>query len=238
MAKNKKTQTSKVAKEEKKVDDTAKDPKQEPKQAVQDTISENPDTDKGIEKESLESKDIEPDTSKEPGTQLTFKQAEAEMGKGIPVKLPEWGGFWFKKVGEDQIYVMTREGDIVDTSHDEYKERNDWMVTEANEIQSQLLDGFWAKRKQDKIDAENKKILEDNNSLKALFYSRSYGGQFIKVPGKLTVSDLLEKKFPPNTNIGSEFVLENGSVFSVKENAITNKDLSNQLPTLKKQKSK
>src|SRR5690606_18046175 len=109
-------------------------------------ISVDPAQDTVKEKEELKSNEIDssdqqdPDTSKEPFTQMSFAEAEEQMEKGVCVALPGWGGFCFKKIAEDQIYVMTKEGDIVETPHDEYKESNEWFVVAPNEIQLQHLD--------------------------------------------------------------------------------------------------
>ncbi len=60
---------------------------------------------------------------------LTYAEAEDLMNKGELVKLPEWCGFWFKNFKADKVFVFTKDGDILDTPHEEHKERNDWEVT-------------------------------------------------------------------------------------------------------------
>jgi hypothetical protein len=57
---------------------------------------------------------------------LSFEEAEVFLNIGELVKLPEWGGFWFKNLKTDKIYVYTKDDVIVDTPFDKYKERNDW----------------------------------------------------------------------------------------------------------------
>jgi hypothetical protein len=59
-------------------------------------------------------------------TGLSFEEAEVFLNIGELVKLPEWGGFWFKNLKTDKIYVYTKDDVIVDTPFDKYKERNDW----------------------------------------------------------------------------------------------------------------
>lgn len=207
--------TAVVDKEQKKADVASKE-------AAGATKSPETNKDTRKEKESLKS------TEKAPKG-MTFAEAEAEMDKGVAVKLPEWGGLWFKQIaGDGQIYVLTKEGNVVDTPHDEYKNRNDWQVAEATDEQHEILTNFWEGKK-------SSERLAKQNGLKAMYFNRG-GGSFVKVPGTFKVSDLLDRKHPAGTMIDSEFLLENGQVFSVKEGRITNKDLSSELQILKKQK--
>lgn len=175
------------------------------------------------EKESLKSKEKAPKG-------MTFAEAEAEMDKGVPVTLPKWDGFWFKKIaGDGTIYQLTAAGDIAaEEIIDDRAERNDWQVAAPTDEQSAILEAFWEQKKASEEVAKR-------NALKAVYFNRG-GGSFVKTPGKFTVADLMERKYPNGTMIDSEFLLENGQVYSVKEGRITNKDLSAELQILKKQK--
>lgn len=89
----------------------------------------------------------------------------------------------------------------------------------------------------DKESAENQKVHDENLSLKAHYYSRSVGGSLSRIKGKKpTVKDLLDRNYPSGTTQDSEFLLDGGKVFSVRENAITNRDESSLLKLLNKQK--
>lgn len=89
----------------------------------------------------------------------------------------------------------------------------------------------------DKESAENQKAHDKNLSLKAHYYSRAIGGSLSRITGKKpTVKDLLDRNYPSGTTQDSEFLLDGGKVFSVRENAITNQDESSLLKLLNKQK--
>lgn len=193
------------------------------KEAAGATKSPETTEDTGKEKVSLKSAENE-------SSGMTFAEAEAEMDKGVPVTLPKWEGFWFKKIaGDGNVFALTAAGDITEEAMvEELKERNDWQVAAPTDEQSAILEAFW----------EQKKASEEvanRNALKAVYFNRG-GGSFVKTPGKFTVADLMERKYPNGTMIDSEFLLENGQVYSVKEGRITNKDLSAELQILKKQK--
>jgi hypothetical protein len=57
--------------------------------------------------------------------------------------LPGWKGFWFKDIKTNEVLVLTKEGDILDTPWEICKERNDWVEAVANE-QNQLLRNYFA----------------------------------------------------------------------------------------------
>lgn len=195
----------------------------EDSKGVESTISPDVTQDTGKEKESLKSAENE-------SQGMTFAEAEAEMDKGVPVTLPKWEGFWFKKIaGDGNVFALTAAGDITEEAMvEELKERNDWQVAAPTDEQSAILEAFWEQKKASEEVAKR-------NALKAVYFNRG-GGSFVKTPGKFTVADLMERKYPNGTMIDSEFLLENGQVYSVKEGRITNKDLSAELQILKKQK--
>ena len=74
---------------------------------------------------------------------ITFEVAEELLNKGELVALPEWEGFWFKNIKKDELLVFTKDGDILDTPHDEYKLRNDWKLAEATPEQKEKLDQYF-----------------------------------------------------------------------------------------------
>lgn len=85
---------------------------------------------------------------------MKYEEAEKLLNLGELIALPEWGGFWFKNLNVDGILVLTKEGEIVNTPHEEYKERKDWITVKANPEQEKLLDDYFASVKD-----ENAKIL-------------------------------------------------------------------------------
>lgn len=90
--------------------------------------------------------EVAPKVEEEPTSGITYEEAEILMGHGELIALPEWGGFWFKSIKTDQIFVLTKEGEITDTPFDEFKERNDWITVEATPEQQILLDEFFAEK--------------------------------------------------------------------------------------------
>lgn len=75
---------------------------------------------------------------------MTFEDAEKLMDIGELIALPEWGGFWLKSVKTGETIVLTKEGEIINTPQEEYKERNDWVTVEATPEQQKLLEEYWA----------------------------------------------------------------------------------------------
>lgn len=73
---------------------------------------------------------------------LTYAEAEKVMNAGGLIKLPEWEGFWFKNLNTDKVYVFTKEGEILDTPHEKYKESNYWQEYTPNEDQFKKLSEF------------------------------------------------------------------------------------------------
>jgi hypothetical protein len=73
---------------------------------------------------------------------LTFEEAEKLLKIGECIALSEWKGFWFgSKKGE--LLVLTKDGDVLYTPHELYKERNDWkVVTPTAEQLSRIKNHF------------------------------------------------------------------------------------------------
>lgn len=59
---------------------------------------------------------------------LSWFEAESYANEGKFIKLPEWTGFWFLKDGE--FFAFTAEGQVA-ASHEHFKDRDDWEVTEG-----------------------------------------------------------------------------------------------------------
>lgn len=58
---------------------------------------------------------------------LPYAEAEAEMKRGEPIALPEWGGFWF--YSNKQTFVFTKDDLFLNTpDFDQYTPREDWIV--------------------------------------------------------------------------------------------------------------
>jgi hypothetical protein len=52
--------------------------------------------------------------------------------------------FWFKDIKTNEVLVLTKEGDILDTPWEICKERNDWVEAVATDEQNQLLRNYFA----------------------------------------------------------------------------------------------
>ncbi len=74
---------------------------------------------------------------------MPWQQAEQILNIGECVKLPEWEGLWFKSLLKDQLFVLTKDGEILDTPQEEYKLREDWIVAIPNKEQYAILDEFF-----------------------------------------------------------------------------------------------
>lgn len=58
---------------------------------------------------------------------MNFGQALEALNEGKKIKVPEWGGYWFKQSG--MIKVMTAEGVVLETPHfQQYIFREDWEI--------------------------------------------------------------------------------------------------------------
>lgn len=233
-----KTPEEPVKKEETKTEETPKvdeEVKKVPEASNTDSgdiknVSEGKDTQE--EKEALKTKEIEQEQN--PLIGMPYEQAEEEMKVGNLVALPDWEGFWFKQISDpEKTYVLTKEGKIVDTPHEKYKDSDAWQVVQANEEQDALLAEFWEKKNEEvqKAAGENYKKLI---SLKAEAYNRVKGTSFIKLSKKISYEDLKDRKnLPSDSSRDSEFILSDGSVFDLESSRVTNQNLSEKLKQLK-----
>lgn len=182
----------------------------EPK--VEKVVSEIPTTTETATAANPSEDSAEPDTSKELKTQMTFAEAEAEMDKGHPVKLPEWGGFWFKNTITGEILVMTKDNELLHTPHEEYKERNDWEIIEATPEQYSLLEEHFAN-----FDAK-----QDYNSLTAVAVNYGAGTTFRKLDDEISIETLEERtSVPIDVPASAQFLMSNGQVFDYAESRLT-----------------
>lgn len=254
----KKTTTSKAAaakdegkEPEVKKTSTSKEPEvdKDPKEVlgvetkgVEGTISSDEGKYTEEEKESLKSKenggienDDEESSEEELGSAegMTYEEADVEMDYGQAVKLPEWVGFWFKEIGTDKTFVLTKDGEVLDTPHEEYKERNDWQLVEPTDEQSEILGKFWSKRELGKTAEDNKRQHDEISEAKAVAYNRHRGMSFKKLSKKISLEDLQSRKnLPLDSGRTSEFILDNGLVFSL-ERGLTHENKSNLIKTIK-----
>ncbi|WP_418360158.1 hypothetical protein [Sphingobacterium detergens] len=74
---------------------------------------------------------------------MSWAQAEQILNIGECVKLPEWEGLWFKSLLKDQLFVLTKDGEILDTPQEEFKLREDWIVAKPSKEQYAILDEFF-----------------------------------------------------------------------------------------------
>lgn len=81
---------------------------------------------------------------------MTYEEAEKLLKIGELIALPEWKGFWFNDIKTGKTMVLTKEGDVINTPLDEFKERNDWLTVEATEEQGKLLDVYFAQKEESK----------------------------------------------------------------------------------------
>ena len=151
---------------------------------------------------------------------LTFESAKAEMAIGAGIKLPEWKGFWFEDIDTHEVYVLTEDGEILDTPDEKYQERNDWEIALATEEQAEILEKFWKSKSLEKTaKKEHQKLL----STKVVKFNRSFDGAFQKISYKLTYEEVLERKNIPADAV--ELLLEDGRVFNLLSFSLTNKTL-------------
>lgn len=84
--------------------------------------------------------------------------------------------------------------------------------------------------------ASTRKATKKKGEPKALYYSNRLGNKFQKLDKQISLKDLQSRKHTVATELDSVFLMSDGSVFSVKENKITNQNLSAELQILKSQK--
>lgn len=74
---------------------------------------------------------------------LIFEEADEFRKIGECIALPEWEGFWFGNLHTGELLVLTKDGDVLYTPHEEYKERNNWkVVTPTAEQLSRIKNHF------------------------------------------------------------------------------------------------
>lgn len=74
---------------------------------------------------------------------LTYKKAEELLQKGEYIKLPDWGGFWFKDKKSNKVMVLTKDGEVLDTPHNEYKSKRSWETTKPTKDQLDIIDKYY-----------------------------------------------------------------------------------------------
>ena len=75
---------------------------------------------------------------------MTYEEAKKLLEIGNLIALPEWKGFWFNNIKTGETLVFTKEGEILETPIDDFKERNDWIVVDATPEQEALLNEYWS----------------------------------------------------------------------------------------------
>jgi hypothetical protein len=98
----------------------------------------------GIEVEYVVESDVNFDDATEKELGMTYEEAEKLLRMGELIALPGWKGFWFKDIKTNEVLVLTKEGDILDTPWEICKERNDWVEAVATDEQNQLLRNYFA----------------------------------------------------------------------------------------------
>lgn len=74
---------------------------------------------------------------------MNWTQADHVLDDAQCVKLPEWEGFWFKSLKTGDIYVLTKDGEVLNTPQEEYKLREDWIVAVPTKEQYAILEEFF-----------------------------------------------------------------------------------------------
>ncbi len=93
---------------------------------------------------------------------MTFEEAEKILNDGNLIALPEWEGFWFKNMENGELLVFTKEVEILDTPHEEYKKRTDWKKVDATQEQEKILENYWLQLYAKKIKVIDP-VIESNN---------------------------------------------------------------------------
>jgi|SRR6188768_932186 len=108
---------------------------------------------------------FEEESSEDTGPKgMTFEEADELAKKGLLISLPFWGGFWFRDIFSQKLLVFTKEGEILDTPDESYKEREDWGEYLATDEQYAKLTAYFDKVKADAEEAE--KLAEKAKSIK------------------------------------------------------------------------
>lgn len=102
---------------------------------------------------------------------LDFLEAEKILDEGNLIALPEWEGFWFKNLINGQLLVFTKDGEVLDTPHDEYKLRTDWVRVDATEEQSKVLESYFDDLSAKSIKVEDAIIENDKEESKSVAVS-------------------------------------------------------------------
>ena len=209
------------------VDSTKETPSIKPLDNAESIKNEKTTLPTSEKKKSLKSKEIE-------SNGMTYKEAKEHMFTGGLAKLPEWSGFWFADIITRSVFVLTKDGKILDTPHDEYKERNDWQVAEPTEEQINILKDFWRSVKpeskpaieEDVVEQDreyDKKQLDEINSLKAIGYNHGYGTSFRKLDKSISIKKLENRDVPSELSVNAEFLMDNGQVYDYAKNQLTNR---------------
>lgn len=229
---SKKTTTPKT--KESVVDDASKDSKQAIKEATESNETSKTNKDASKEKESLKSTENQSNENQDDTPKgMTFVEADILMNEGGVAKLPEWEGFWFKDMQSGETFVYTKDGEILDTPHEEYKDRNDWITTSPTEEQSEGLRAFWEKRKEVSV-KESKKQAEDQAKLKAVAYNNGFGTSFRKLDKKISIEKLQSREdVPAEVPVNAEFLMDNAQVFNYAESQLTHRFENETLESIK-----
>src|SRR5690606_3684695 len=129
--------------------------------------------------------------------------------------------------------VYTKDGEILDTPDEEYKERKDWITTSPTEEQTEGLRAFWEKRKE--VSAkDSKKQYEDQAKLKAVAYNNGFGTSFRKLEKEISIKNLIGRhKIPAEIPRDAEFLMENAQVFNYAESQLTHRFENETLESIK-----
>lgn len=94
-----------------------------------------------------------------------------------------------------------------------------------------------SQKQQEELAEQAKQDFEENQSTKALYFNRAPDTSWVKIKKAITVEKLqLREDLPVEATRDSEYLLEDGRIFSATTNEITNKDGKMALETLKSTK--
>lgn len=183
-----------------------------------------------------------PAPTEEPVNKMSFNEAKELLSVGAFVKLPEWEGFWFADIeNPENIYVFTKDNQILDNPMEIYKERNDWEITDSTSEQQKILSKFWTDLENEKIQKENQaqhqSQLEEYQALYVVAYNKGRNTSFKKHSSKekILITDLENRKnVPTDSNRDSEFLMSNGFIFDYESGQLTSKQESQTLKSFSK----